>query len=544
MKKTFPILSALILSLSLVACKAKQDGSSAAASKLPADEFHFNNGAEPEGLDPQRSQTHDAAQLNIQMFEGLITRANDYFTLKPGLAESWTTSKDGLTWTFKIRQNAKWSNGEPVTIEQIRGAFVRALNPTVTAPYINWYTDYIAGAAELNKGYATPKRAELEKALGIKITDPTTLEIKLTKPVAFFAHLLTQPTFMVVHPSMYDIDSPKWKEGGGLISNGAYKLADWKVNQKIILEKNPHYWDAANVKINKLVSYPINDQQTTLNMYQSGQLDWTGENTLNPTVVPTLKARPDFKYTQSFGTYMYVFNTRRKPFDDARVRRAFSLAINPTEITDKISKSGIVPAYRLVPPGIPEYKEAVSLPTDMNARIVEAKKLLADAGFADGKNFPQITLLYNTVETHHRIAQAVQRMWAEALGVKVNLQNGEWKVVVKELNAGNFDVTRFAWIGDYPDPSTFMEFLQTGSENNNGKYSNKQADALLAQSNVERDSAKRYKLLGEVEKIMIDEAAIAPIYHYVWYSLMSPNIEGFQPNLFGHYSFKELTKKN
>lgn len=514
----------------------------ALVTATPANEFHFNNGAEPEGLDPHRSQSHDAAQLNYQMFEQLIGRKNDYFTLRPGLAESWKVSKDGLTWTLKIRPHLKWSNGEPLTLEHIRGSFVRAMDPSVAAPYVNWYTDFIVGAADVVANYNKPGKADAIKNLGVKIVGTDTIEIKLTKPVAFFGHLLTNPVFAIIHPNLYATDSKGWRTAGELISNGAYMLTEWKVNQRIVMEKNPHYWDVANVKIPKLVSYPINDQQTTLNMYNAGQLDWTGENTLNPSIVNSLKSRKDFQYDSAFGTYIYVFNTKKKPFDNPKIRLAFSLAINTPEITDKISKSGVVPAYRLVPPGIPSYKEAVGLPTDMKVRLEKAKALLAEAGYPNGKGLPQITLLYNTTESHHRIAQAIQRMWKEGLGVNVLLKNGEWKVVLAEQKAGNFDIVRFAWIGDFPDPSTFIEFLQTGSDNNNGKFSSKDVDENLRLANMERDPAKRFKLLAKAEKALLDEAAIAPIYHYVWYSLMSPKIGGFKTNMFGHYDFKEFKK--
>lgn len=515
----------------------------ALVSSTPADEFHFNNGAEPEGLDPHRTQSHDAAQLNYQTFEMLLSRQADYFTLRPGLAESWQTSKDGLTWTFKLRPNLKWSNGEPLTVEQVRGSFIRAMDPKVASPYVNWYTDYVAGAADFVKEYSSPKRAEAEKNLGITTSGKDTVIIKLNKPVTFFGHLVSNPIYAVVHPTMYSPDAAGWKDPAKFIGNGAYNLTEWRVNQRIVMEKNPNYWDASKVQIRKVVSYPINDQQTTYNMYNTNQLDWTGENTLNPTMVPSLKPRKDFEYTSSFGTYIYVFNTKKKPFDNPKVRKAFTLAINTPEITDKILKNGVVPAYRLVPPGIPAYKEAVAYPEDMKTRLTEAKKLLAEAGFPDAKGLPAITLLYNTQESHHRIAQAIQRMWKEGLNANVELRNAEWKVVLAEQKAGNFDVVRFGWIGDFPDPSTFIDFLTTSSENNNGKYSNKEVDNALIQANLEKDPAKRFKLLAKAEKTILDEAAVAPIYFYVWYSLMSPRVANFKPNLFGHYYFRDLAKK-
>lgn len=533
-------LLAILTSVLVVAgCQSREAGSGS-----PANEFHFNNGAEPEGLDPHKTSSHDAAQLNINMFEGLVGREADFFTIRPGLAESWTVSNDGLTYTFKLRPGIKWSNGDAITAEQFRQSFIRALDPKVASPYVNWHTDFIAGAADVAKNFdKADARAAAEKTYGVTAPDASTVIIKLKKPVPYFISLLTQPVFVPVHPSMFDANSAAWRNPAEFITSGAYKLGEWKVNERVVLVKNPNYRNAANVKIEKVVSYPISEENTTLNMYRSGQLDWTGENHISSTLVPSLKARDDFKFTETFGTYMYVFNVKRPPLDNPKVRRALALALNTPEITDKVVRSGVTPAYSLVPKGIPTYQSTAALPKEMDARLAEAKKLLAEAGFPDGKGFPKLTILYNTTEGHHKIAQAVQQMWKQNLGLDIQLQNQEWKVFLKEQQAGNFDISRWGWIGDYPDPNTFLETFVTGNENNQGKFSNARFDELVKASISEKDAGKRMKMLADAEAIVIQENPMAPIYHYVYYSLMSPRVEGFKPNMFGHYYFEYLSKK-
>lgn len=510
-------------------------------SKTAANEFVFNNGAEPETLDPHRMQAHDAAFLANQLHEGLLSRAPDYVTLKPGLAESWEISEDGKTYTFKFREGLKWSNGDPITMEQIRDSIFRSMEPDTANPYGYWLTEYIEGAQEYYDGFSTPKKEELKKKVGVK-TSGRTLTITIKKPVSYFKYFLSQPPYMIVHPSMRGTDADAWKRPGKFISSSAYKLSRWEVNQVIEMEKNPNYWDADSVSIEKVKIFPIEQGLTPLNMYRQGELDWTGDNMISSSAVATLKKRNDFYLDRILGTYMYSFNVKRKPFGDVRVRKALALAVDNRHITDRVIRTGILPTNALVPPVLPGYDTPKFGSEDFSERVEQAKKLLAEAGYPDGKGFPEVTVRYNTSEGHHKVAQAVQQMWKKYLGIDVGIENMEWKVFLKEQQSHNFDISRKGWIGDYPDPATFLEIYTTGNDNNETQWSNKEYDALVKKAVTIIDDEERYKVYKQAEEIWMNEQPGFSIYNYVYYGLMNPEIEGFQPNLTGHYYIRDLEK--
>jgi len=532
-----------LLVLTTVACSRSGNEGGLAKSKSAATEFIFNNGAEPETLDPHKLSSHDAALLDIQMFEGLLSREANYTTLKPGIAESWSISPDGKTYKFVLRSNLKWSDGSPLTVKDVRGSFIRAINPALTNPYAYWHTDYIVGAADLEKHYDSVNRKKYEDAYGVKITGENSIEIQLIKPVAFFKFFLSQPPFFVVHPSMYDPDSKAWTDASKFIGNGAYKLKEWSVNEKIVMVKNEHYRDADQVKLETLVSLPINDQSTTMNMYKTGEIDWTGDNLIASNLVPGLKSREDFYRVPSLGTYMYLFNTEKAPFKDARVRKALGLAINREDITDRVLRSGVLPTSRIVPPIIKGYNSLIPDEKPLSERIAEAKALLKEAGFDEKNPFPSFTIRYNTQEGHHKVAQAIQQAWNVNLGLDVKLENMEWKVFLKEQQAGNYEVSRQGWIGDYPDPATFLEIFLSTSENNHSKFKNADYDRLIEQAMSTIDDAKRFEIYAKAEKILADESPAFGIYNYVWFGLMRPEIKGFEPNMFGHYLFQYFSKE-
>jgi len=513
------------------------------SAATPPDEFIFNSQSEPETLDPQRVTASNDQQLVFNLFEGLITRAQDYVTLKPAIASKWDISKDKKTYTFHIRPNLKWSNGDPMTMEQIRDSFIRAISPTTTNQYIQWYADNVDGVKDFIKNFNTPDKKKFEEKVGIKLSGKDKIEFHLNKPSISFLQYFSQPAFFVVHPSMIDPNSTAWHTPAKFVVNGPFKIVEWTVNKRVVLERNPYYRDVSDVRIKRVVGLLVNDEHTTLNLYRAGQIDWTAENTISSTLVPSLQARTDFHLIPSFGTYLYVFNIKHKPFDDVRVRRALSIAIQRGEITDKVIRAGQVPTNRLVPPGVKGYKPQIDPPAPFEKQVEKAKQLLAEAGFPDGKKFPEVTLMYNTTEGHRRIAEAVQQMWKKYLGINVKLQNMEWKVLLKEQEAKNFDIVRLSWIGDVPDPANMLDSFLSDSGTNYSNWGSAEYDKLVRDSASVTDAKKRFKMLEKAEKILLDEAPIAPIYHYVFYSLMSPRIEGFQPNMFGMYQFKYFSKK-
>lgn len=547
--RLFLTFTGVFLTALFLASCSKQEGSNSLkkASTAP-NEFVWNNGAEPETLDPHRMSAHDAAQHAQQLYEGLLTRDRDFVGVIPGLASEWNLSNDGKTYSFKLRPDLKWSNGDALTMAQVRDSFFRSMEPEVANPYVYWFTDYIVGAKEyveaLGAGELSPeKKAQLQSKVGINLTSPDSLEIKLKKPAAHFKYFLSQPPFFVVHPSMYDPDATAWRDPKNFVSNGAYNLDEWSVNKRIVMTKNPLYHDAKTASIERLVAYPIVDQSVTYNMYNSGDLDWSGENSISPTLVASLTGREDFHNMPILGTYMYIFNTKKKPFDDVRVRKALSLVIEPEHITDRVLRAGMIPTNKVVPPVIPNYTSLIPpMEASIEERVAEAKKLLAEAGYPDGKGFPSVSIRYNTNESHHKIAQAIQQMWKNRLGLDIKLENMEWKVYLKEQQEGNYDISRYGWIGDYPDPSTFLEIFMTGNDNNRTGWSNKDFDQLVLSSMAIADDKKRFDLQSKAEKMVYDDYPFFGVYHYNYYSLMRPNIEGWEPNMFGHYSMKYLKK--
>ena len=509
----------------------------------PSDQFIFNNGAEPETLDPHRMSAHDAAQLWINMYEGLVVRDSTYSKIEPGIAAKWEISKDGKTYTFTLRPDLKWSNGEPLTADHVRNSFLRSMNPEVLNNFIQWYTDHIEGADAYVKNFKAPNKKEFEDKVGIKVVGKDKVEIKLMKSSVSFIQFLTQQAFSVVHPSMFDTSSDAWKTPSKFISNGPYKLKEWTVNKHVILEKNPYFREAKSVKIPIIVALPINEENVTLNLFKTQEIDWTGENTLSSSMIPSLRSSPEFRILPSFGTYMYLFNVKRKPFDNVKVRRALAMTINRAEIVDKIAKGGQQPTTRVVPPGIKDYKPLIAPPLAFDRQIEQAKKLLAEAGYPDGKGFPESTILYNTTEGHKKIAQAVQQMWKKYLNIDVKLQNQEWKVFLREQENKNFEISRQSWIMDVPDPANMLEIYISGGGNNHTNWSNPEFDRIIRETSSMKDSKKRFAELAKAEKIITDEAPIVPMYHYVFYSMISPRIEGFVPNGFGLYQFRYLAKK-
>jgi oligopeptide transport system substrate-binding protein len=507
----------------------------------PSNQFIFDNSGEPETLDPHRLSAQNDALLALNMFEGLVTRDSTYLKLEPALAAHWEVSRDGLKYTFSLQKGLKWSNGEAITAEQIRGSFLRAMDPAVACSYLQYYTENIEGADEFVKNYNSSERKKFEDKLGIRLKGDL-LEIKLKRPNILFIDYLTQPHFSVVHPSMWSATSKAWNNPAEFIVNGAYKLKTWEVNKQVVLEKNPSYREASRIKIPTIVALPINDQNTVYNLYRSKQIDWTGENTIASQLVSSLRADPEFSLMTSLGTYTYVLNVSKKPLDNVKVRRALSHAIHRAEVTDKILRGGQLPSNRYVPPGIETYRPNIDPPAPFDKQIEVAKNLLAEAGFPEGKGFPELTIAYNTNESHHKIAQAVQQMWKKYLGVNVKLENKEWKVFLEEQSQKKYDISRQSWIGDLPDAANMMDIFVSGGGNNHSLWGSPTFDRLIRESFGMRDKKARAEVLSKAEKILLDEVPIIPIYHYVFYSLMSPRVKGFQPNMFGKYQFKYFTK--
>jgi oligopeptide transport system substrate-binding protein len=485
------------------------------------------NGAEPQSLDIHAVQGVPEAHLLRDLYEGLITEAADGRHI-PGAAESWIASQGGTVYTFRLRPDGKWSNGDPVTADDFVFAFRRGMTPATASPYA-----FLMYPVKNGRAVTAGKRAP--DALGVRAIDDLTLEITLERPTPYFLGQLTHYFAYPLHRASVASGERGWTRPGKLVSNGAYVLAEWTPQSHITLRRNRHFHDAANVRIDTVRFVPTEDASAELKRYRAGELDLTATVPLESYRWAEENLPDELRKSPSLGVYYYAFNTALPKFADPRVRRALAMAIHREIITDKITRAGETPAYGWVPPGTLGYDAPARVgwaAMDGPVRVTEAKRLMRAAGY--GPDHPLgVELLYNTSEGHKKIAIAVAAMW-KALGVKVTLRNEEWKVYLASRNQGDFEVSRAGWIGDYNDPYTFLEILRgdAGLINATG-YADPTYDGLLDQSARERDPARRAGLMREAETKLLDDLPVIPIYFYVSRALVKSHITGWRPNVMG-----------
>ena len=527
------ICSAL-LGLLLAACSLETETNVVSGAKSQT--LHIGNGTEPQGLDPHTVTGVTENRIISTLLEGLIREQPDTLEPLPGVAESWTISADARNYTFSLRKNARWSNGDPVTAHDFVYSWRRMLSPGLAAEYA-YQLFLIKNAAAYNRGELT----DFDQ-VGVKAIDPHTLHVELNYPTPYFLSLLVHYSTFPVHPPTIekfgDIDerSTLWTRHNNFVGNGPFALKEWALNRIIKVEKNPYYWDAQAVRLNAIYFYPIEDVTTEERMFRSGTLHVTSDVPKEKIQVYR-KKNPELLHIYPYlGTYYYSFNVTRPPFDDYRVRRAFSMSVDRQKIVQAVAKGGELPAYALTPPNTSAYFPKAKIPFDIQA----AKDLMAAAGYPGGQGFPAMEILYNTHEGHRKIAVAIQQMWKQALGVHVTLTNQEWKVYLSRRNELDFEIARASWIGDYTDPNTFLDMFVTGGGNNNTGWSNPDYDRLIRLAGQTTDQHERYAIFQQAEKILIDESPIIPIYTYTTKHLLSPQVKGWARNILDHYPYKRL----
>jgi len=514
----------LVTALVVAGCGKSQ---TSGEKKAPAQHIRYNVGAEPETLDPALSTGLPEGTILMALMEGL-TRYDANQNITPALAESWDISPDGLVYTFKLR-DAKWSNGDPITAHDFVFSWLRVLDPKTGSEYA-YQLYYIKGAEEYNSGKG--KREDV----AIKALDDKTLQVTLKAPAPQFLGLTAFQTLYPVNPKA--AQNPDWaKSPETYVCCGPFKMVKWEHHQKIECVKNPDYWDAKNVKLEKLDFYLIDSADTGYNMYKTGQIDF--QDDVPTQEIPALKASGELKIFPDASLYFYRFNTTRKPLNDVRVRRALSLAIDREAIVKNITQAEQKPAYAFVPYG---FKDADGKDFRANGGdffkydVAEAKRLLAEAGYPDGKGFPKLKILFNTSENHQKIAQAIQQMWKQNLGIEVALESQEWQVYLESEDQLNYDIVRAGWSPDYLDPMTFIDMFVTNGGNNDTGWSNKKYDALVNKAKSTGDQKVRMQAMHEAEKILMEEMPIAPIYFYTNPNLIRDNIKGVIIPPFGTYA--------
>ncbi|HRJ72797.1 MAG TPA: peptide ABC transporter substrate-binding protein [Terrimicrobiaceae bacterium] len=497
----------------------------------------FINGAEPETLDPAILTGQPEGRLANALFEGLTT-FNSAGKPGPGMAESWTVSDDKRVYTFSLRPGAVWSDGKPVTAHDFVASWKRTLTPATAASY-NYQLFYIRNA----QAFAEGRTADFAE-VGVRALDDRTLEVTLENPTSFFLDLCATPPLAPVPVEVIAQWGDDWIKPGRIVTNGAYELESWRINDKIRLRKNPRYWNARNVALETIDVLPIEKDMVAFNFYESGLADLVMDKGLTPlALLGDLRKRRDFHAAPFLGTYFLRFNCQKGPFADERVRRAFAMAVDRQRIVEKITRAGETPAVQgFVPPGIAGYVSPEGLPYDPEG----ARRLLAEAGYPGGQGFPFVTYLFDDKRSNEAIAVELQDMWQSELGVSVNLARQEWKVYLNSLNGLDYDIARSSWVGDYPDPNTFLDMFLTGGGNNRTGWSDPHYEQFIADAARETDPARRFAILQEAENLLINQAVpICPIYFYVGIQLYNPDkIGGIEPNVLDEHPLKAMFRKS
>ncbi len=502
----------------------------------PRADLVFLNGAEPETIDPALITGQPEGRIANALFEGL-TSFDAAATARPGVAQSWEISEDGRTYTFHLRGNAAWSDGTPVTAGDFVSSWRRTLAPETASEYA-YQLHYLKNGRLFNEG----KLKDFSQ-VGVDAPDAHTLRVVLENPTPFFLDLCAFPTLLPVPVASIQKFGDAWTKPGKLIGNGPYMLQQWRINDHIRLVKNPHYWNRDRVAMGSIDVLPMSKANTALNFYLSGLADLMMDKGLvPPALLNDLRKRPDFHSSPFLGTYFLRFNATRKPFNDPRVRQAFSMVIDKKSLVEKITRAGEVPAFSLVPPGTAGYQP----PEGINLDIARARQLMAEAGYPEGKGFPFVGYLYSEGELNEAIAVELQGMFRSALGVGINLQRQEWKVYLRSMSSLDYDLCRSSWVGDYRDPNTFLDMFVTNGGNNRTGWSNPEYDRLIQDAARELDPQKRFDIFRRAERLLIvDQAPICPLYFYVGIQFYDTDrLGGIEANLLDEHPLKAMYWKN
>ncbi|MFP4266871.1 MAG: peptide ABC transporter substrate-binding protein [Spirochaetaceae bacterium] len=536
MRKLLAMLSVLLLLFAFFGCQpdeeaAEQEEETEEEVSEEPSEFIMVNGAEPETLDPHLISGVPEHRIYMEIFEGLLSYDPETAEPVPGLAESWEVSDDGKVYTFELRETT-WSDGEPITAQTVVDSWLRMLDPETAAPYAWFPNMFIAGAEEYNSGDADAD------AVKIEAVDDYTFRMELIGPLPYVLGALPHYSFAVVPMHAIEEHGKEWTSPENFVGNGPFTLEEWSPQERISVTPNDTYWDADTVSLDRVEFLPIDDNNTAYNMFLNDEVDWATEIPLDQ--MDEAKLRDDYHNAPYLGTYYYTIQNEKEPFDDARVRKALAMSFDRETLVERVTKGGQIPAYAMVPdmagyPGIEGNK------TD----VEKAQELLADAGYPDGEDFPVFDILYNTSENHKKIAEYIQEQWAENLNIECELVNQEWSTYLASRRAGDFEVARAGWIGDYQDPNTFLDMFLTGAAMNGGRYSNEEYDELIKEAARMPAGDERFETLQSAEEIFITEdQGVIPVYHYTTNNMIdTTEWGGWYVNTMDYHPLKHVYKK-
>lgn len=506
---------------------------SPAAAKLKI--VNIGNNAEVQDIDPQVVTGIPENHVISALIEGLVSEDPKDLHPVPGVAESWEISPDGRTYTFHLRADAKWSNGTPVTSTDFVRTYQRMLTPSIGAEYAYMIFNYVVGA----KDYYDGKLKDFSQ-VGFAAPDARTLIVRILQPTPYLLIAMNHyswfplPIATLEKFGALDKRGTAWTRPENFVGNGPFVIKEWRQHQQFVVAKSPTYWDRAHVQADELHFFPIDNLDVEERMFRTGQLDITQE-------IPVAKIdtyrreNPAVLHTDPWlGIYYYRFNVKRKPFDDVRVRRALALAIDRESLVKNVTRGGEAPAYSLSYPGNAGYTPRARL----TGTVEDARRLLAEAGYPEGKGFPKVELLYNTQENHRVIAEALQQMWRKNLGIDIGLTNQEWKVYIDAQHTQNFTFQRAGWIADYADPHVFLDVWETGGGNNDSNWGSPVYDRLLAASLSAKTTEERYGIYQQMDQILVDELPVMPIFYYTRARLVSTKVRGYYPTSLDNHPWK------
>jgi len=497
--------------------------------------LHRDNGGEPATLDPHLAGGVPSAHILRDLFEGLTSESPQGRVI-PGAAVRWNISRDGKTYTFYLRREARWSNGDPVTAEDFVYGLRRAASPVTASNYAQVLLP-IANAAEVLSGALSPEK------LGVTAINEHILQIRLNGPTPYFLGLLNHSSTYPVHRPSFIKYGSAFSRPGNLVSNGAYVLKDWVLRSRIELVKNENYWDADNVIIKRVLYYPYKDQSAASKQFRAGKLDWTYGVPNNQFKWLQKHYPNELVISPWLGSYFFGYNVLREPFvENLNLRLAMAMALDRDLLTEKVTQFGEQPSYTLVPPGIGEFVSPLPewASWSQAERNEEARALYAIAGYSKDRPL-RIEIRYNTGGNNKKMALAAASLWKQVLGVQTTLVNEETKVFLQNREQKVLtQVFRSGWIGDYADPFGFLELFRTGYGRNYYGYSNPMYDSLLDEITAERIPARRRRLMYEAERVLVAELPFIPVYTYVTKRLVNPRLKGWDSNIMDHHYSKNM----
>jgi oligopeptide transport system substrate-binding protein len=496
-------------------------------------------GSEPKTLDPAITDTDPEGKIEEAIFEGLvITDPKDGYKQIPAVAESWEHNDDYSVWIFHLRANAKWSNGDPVTAQDFAFSIKRVLTASLGAPFSEYFS-VIKGAKE----YLAGETADFDQ-VGVKVLDPRTLRFDLVGPDPYFTALLTLQPFQPVHPptilkfGKIGQRDTRWIEPRNFVGNGPFVLKSWRENDVIEVVKSPTYWDAERVKLNGINFYSIESYDTTERAFRAGQLHKTEFLPLGK--IPYFRrTEPEvLRIAPYLAVYFYILNVEHKPLDNPKVRLALNLAVDRESLVRNVLRGSEQAATGFIPPGLSEYPTTQQVAYNPE----QARKLLAEAGYANGHGFPKLKIFTNTGEHHRLIAEAIQQMWRQELNIAIGLENQEWKVYLDTLIKKRFDIGRRGWVG-IPDPAFFLKIWTAANVNNSSGWASVRYDSLLAKADRTGDLNERLTLYHQAEDLLLSESVMIPIFWYTSNHLVHPSVTGWYPNIVDDHPYKFIDLK-